>query len=123
MELIFCSFDNKEDEYKEYISNMPWLCVPFDSPTSKLLGRKYKASGIPHLVVVDLKTGKLITSEGTSSVMEDEEGKDFPWRPKTFGEMWPDKILVEKGKDGAEDTLMDSSELKNKNLMLYFSAS
>jgi len=123
MELIFCSFDKKDAEYKEYVSNMPWLCVPFDSPTSQLLGRKYKASGIPHLVVVDLKTGKLITSEGTSCVMEDEEGKEFPWRPKTFKEIWPDKILMEKGKDGAEDTFMNSSELKDKNLMLYFSAS
>jgi nucleoredoxin len=122
MELIFCSLDREEDEYKEYISDMPWLCLPFKAPEAQTMARKYKASGIPHLVVLD-GSGTVITMDGTSSVREDPEGSEFPWKPKSFQEVWPDKILVTKGEGGSDDTFLSSSELKDKHLMLYFSAS
>jgi len=122
MELIFCSLDNSESEYKDYISDMPWLCMPFEAPETKVMASKYKASGIPHLVVLD-GAGKVVTMDGTSEVREDKEGKNFPWKPKPFGEVWPDKILVSKGEGGGEDTFLASSTIKDKYLMLYFSAS
>lgn len=121
MELIFCSLDKSEDEYKEYISNMPWLCMPFEAPESKALAKKYKASGIPHLVVVD-ESGKVITMDGTSEVNEDKDGDNFPWKPKSFSEIWPDEILSKKNQEGKND-MISSSEFKDKYLMLYFSAS
>jgi nucleoredoxin len=122
MELIFCSLDNSEDEYKEYISDMPWVCMPFEAPETKIMATKYKAEGIPHLVVLD-GSGKVITVDGTSQVNEDEEGKNFPWKPKTFAEVWPERILVNKGEGENYDTFLSTSEFKDKYLMLYFSAS
>ena len=123
LELIFCSLDNDEDDYKEYISDMPWLCMPFEAKESQVLASKYKAEGIPHLVILDGE-GNVITMDGTSEVSMDDEGKNFPWKPKSFSELWPDQILVSKGEDeGSDDTLLASSELKDKYLMLYFSAS
>lgn len=122
VELIFCSLDNVEDDYKEYISDMPWFCMPFEAKESKVLASKYKAEGIPHLVVLDGE-GNVITMDGTSEVGDDKEGKNFPWKPKSLSELWPDKILVSKGEgEGSDDTFLASSELKDKYLMLYFSA-
>ena len=77
---------------------------------------KYGASGIPHLVVVDnTPNRKVITSDGVGEVQLDPEGKNFPWRPKSFKEVWPSKYLTKNG-------LVDSTTLENKHLMLYFSA-
>ena len=126
-ELIFCSLDNAENEYNEYTADMPWLCMPFEAKESKILAGKYKAEGIPHLVVVD-GAGEVITMDGTAAVGEDAEGKNFPWKPKSFGELWPDQILVSKGGGGGEgegssDEFLSSDEIKDKYLMLYFSAS
>ena len=87
IELVFCSLDNSEEDYKDYISKMPWLCMPFEAKESKPMASKYHAKGIPHLVVVDGKTGEVITEDGTASLSEDEEGKNFPWQPKSFSEV------------------------------------
>jgi len=122
VELIFCSLDNSEDDYKEYISDMPWLCMPFEAPETKIMAKKYKVAGIPHLVVLD-GSGNVINMDGTSEVMEDEDGKNFPWEPKRFTEIWPEKILMNKGEGQNEDTFLPSSEFKDKYLILYFSAS
>uniref|UniRef100_A0A7S2MU64 Thioredoxin domain-containing protein n=1 Tax=Helicotheca tamesis TaxID=374047 RepID=A0A7S2MU64_9STRA len=114
-ELIFVSFDKSEDQFKEYTSNMPWPCLPFDSDDAKAtLARKYDAGGIPHLVVLD-ENGEVITKEGVDGVSVDEEGEKFPWKPKGLSELWPEKYLTKSG-------LEDSSTLNDKYLMLYFSA-
>lgn len=125
MELVFCSLDREEDEYKEYISDMPWLCMPFKASESQILAQKYKASGIPHLVVLDGE-GNIITLDGTSEVHGDESGVNFPWKQKSFSEILQpaEQFLLSKGEgEGSEDKLLPSSELKDKYLMLYFSAS
>jgi nucleoredoxin len=117
-ELVFVSLDRTESEYNEYVSDMPWKCIPFSVPeqAKQKIAMKYGASGIPHLVVVgDGSDRKLITSEGTQEVQMDPDGANFPWKPKGFSEIWPDKFLT---KDG----LVDSSTLDKKHLMLYFSA-
>lgn len=58
----------------------------------------------------------MITSEGTSEVQLDPQGENFPWKPKSFGELWPSRILTKN------DGLVDSATLRDKHLMLYFSA-
>jgi len=124
IELVFCSLDNSETDYKEYISNMPWLCMLFEAKESKTMAGKYGARGIPHLVVVDGSDGKIITMDGTSEVSDDFEGINFPWKPKSLSEIWPEQIILSKGdEDGSEYKMLDSSEFKDKYLMLYFSAS
>lgn len=101
---------------------MPWLCLPFKADESQKLGAKYKASGIPHLVVLDGE-GKVITMDGTSKVREEENGENFPWVPKSFKELFDiDNVLISKGEGDDADTLLPTSELKDKYLMLYFSA-
>ena len=73
-------------------------------------------SGIPTLVFVNTENGQLITGEGRSIVMEDAEGKEFPWTPKPFLEVIVGK-LINKSK---EEKLWE--ELKGKTIGVYFSA-
>lgn len=115
-ELVFCSLDNDEEEYKEYTSTMPWLCMPFDAPESKVLAGKHDAQGIPHLVVLS-GDGDVITMEGTAEVSEDTDGVDFPWKPQSFKELWTAETVSINMESVAFSTL------KDKHLMLYFSAS
>lgn len=121
VELVFCSLDKSETEYDEYTSNMPWLCMPFEAKESKEMASKYKANGIPHLVIVDGKSGEVITYDGTSEVQEDPDGVKFPWVPKSLKEIWGDEIKILASKQSEGETLYYSS-LKDKYLMLYFSA-
>lgn len=114
-ELVFVSLDRDEDQFNEYTADMPWKCVPFSAPPEmrQKLAMKYKAEGIPHLVVLD-EQRNVITLEGTGEVSVDPEGEKFPWKPKTFSEIWPTQVLTKSG-------LIDSSTLDTKHLMLYFS--
>ena len=68
IEVIFVSSDSVKSEYDAYRSSMPWLSVPF-SNLHKLrikdeLSKKYGVRGIPMLVVLDGKTGEVITLNG-----------------------------------------------------------
>jgi hypothetical protein len=73
--------------------------------------------GIPHLVVVD-KDWSLLCEDAVSEVTEDPDATAFPWRcPSSVIEILPDTYLRS---DGA---YRRTSDLDNKYLMLYFSAS
>lgn len=86
------------------------LCLQAD------LSRKFKVSGIPTLVFVNAENGQLITADGRAIVMEDTEGKDFPWAPKPFQDIIAGKFI---NKDKAESSWDD---VKGKVLGVYFSA-
>jgi len=120
-ELVFCSLDKSETEYNEYTSNMPWLCLPFKAKESETMASKYKAKGIPHLVIVDGISGEVITYDGTSEVQEDPDGIKFPWMPKSLKGILGDEIKILTNNQSEVATL-DYSSLKDKYLMLYFSA-
>mmetsp|Transcript_51088 Transcript_51088/g.61492 ORF Transcript_51088/g.61492 Transcript_51088/m.61492 type:complete len:400 (+) Transcript_51088:125-1324(+) len=121
VELVFCSLDKKATEYEEYTSDMPWLCMPFEAKESNTMATKYKANGIPHLVIVNGVTGEVITFDGTSEVGEDADGLKFPWYPKTLKEIWTPEIQILGVKTSGNKTV-EYSSLKDKYLMLYFSA-
>lgn len=67
------------------------------------LSRKFKVNGIPTLVFVQGKDGHQITSEGRRIVMEDPEGKDFPWTPKPLFELLQGELLTKDGKTTWEE--------------------
>lgn len=119
LEIVFCSLDSDENQYKEYSAKMPWPSMPMGAKETQTMASKYKAEGIPHLVVVDGKTGEVITEDGTSGLREDVEGEKFPWKPKSFGEIWPEQFLAGETSDAE---YVDSSSIKDKHLMIYFSA-
>ncbi|XP_068748190.1 nucleoredoxin-like [Montipora capricornis] len=117
-EIIFVSSDKKEEEYKHYFEEMPWLALPYSDRSRKdHLSQKFKVSGIPTLVLLDGKDGKEITKEGRGMMLDDPKGDNFPWRPKTLNDILKDVKLVshERGEKSFDD-------LKGKFLGLYFSA-
>eukprot|EP00124_Ichthyophonus_hoferi_P005421 Ihof_evm2s781 gene=Ihof_evmTU2s781 len=72
-QIIFCSWDNKKEEFDEYFGTMPWAALPLDATALKDdLAAKYKVTSIPHLVVIG-PNGDLITDNGREAVMSDRE--------------------------------------------------
>mmetsp|Transcript_30300 Transcript_30300/g.34542 ORF Transcript_30300/g.34542 Transcript_30300/m.34542 type:complete len:438 (+) Transcript_30300:38-1351(+) len=125
-EIIYCSLDYDRKNYMEFIKTMPWLCMPFQSPLSRKMAKQYNAKGIPHLVIIDaMKNYRVITVDGVHEVRSDPNGINFPWKPKTFQQIWPNKILTPASSlwsSLASKKTIDSSTLEDKYLMLYFSA-
>ena len=68
IEVIFISSDSVWTQYNHYRSSMPWLSVPFSNLHSlKIkdeLSSKYGVRGIPTLIVLDGKTGEVVTKNG-----------------------------------------------------------
>jgi len=99
-EIIFCSSDKDEEQFKSYHAEMPWLALPYTDE-----GRKRKAglsdlfdvSGIPALIMVNGNDGSVINDSARGRVGADPEGKEFPWHPKPVNEL-------SEGADGINDT-------------------
>lgn len=82
LEVVFVSSDRDEESMKSYFGGMPWKAVPFAARDVKdKLSKKYEVGGIPSLVIVNAKTGALITKEGRSKVYDDK--KNCPWVDET----------------------------------------
>merc|ERR1719326_438491 len=119
MEIVFVSSDRSEDDFKSYFGEQPWLALPYaDRDLKAKLSKKYKVNGIPSLIVVDAQTGATITKDGRGAVMEDADGKDFPWKPPTVWEALGDEFMKPDG----ETVEIDELRGPGKVLGIYFSA-
>jgi nucleoredoxin len=106
--------DKNEAQYTEYTSDMPWYAVPEScKDLTKALAARYKVQGIPHLLVFD-KDGSLLQQDAVSLLMD--HPKEFPWRPKPLDEALPKYVMEQDG------DLVEFSSLKDKHVLLYFSA-
>lgn len=85
-------------------------------PKQNELSKKFKVTGIPTLVLVDAKTGKLITADGRAVVVEDSEGKEFPWTLKKFDEIVAGDLI------NREEETKKWSDVEADVIGLYFSA-
>lgn len=88
-EVIFASNDNNEMSFKQYYGHMPWLAFPFGDDRITDLGEAFGVEGIPTFVLIDPKSGQIITDDGRSAIASDPEGKEFPWIPKSVQELSP----------------------------------
>lgn len=94
------------------------LCVHVSiSILQNRLSQKFKVTGIPTLVFVNAENGSVITTDGRSVVMEDPDGKEFPWTPKPVLELLSGNLL-EKGGDTTWDVVQKSVDYVG----VYFSA-
>lgn len=116
-EIVFVSSDRDEQSFKDYFGEMPWHALEWGSRDKKTtLSKKYKVEGIPTLVLLDADKGTVLSKDGRNVVLEDPEGKDFPWMPKPFSEIIKGKLI---GKEGAE---LQWEDCAGKVIGLYFSA-
>jgi len=68
MKVIFVSSDRDQASFDEYYATMPWLSLPFGAPQKEMLGMTYQVRGIPSFIILNGKTGSLISSDGRSDV-------------------------------------------------------
>ncbi|XP_045602041.1 nucleoredoxin [Procambarus clarkii] len=118
LEVILVSSDTEETTFQDYFSDMPWLALPFTETKRKVrLSRQYRVSGIPSLVLLDSRSGRLLTKAGREMVSSDPEALTFPWRPRPIAELLAATKLVDnQGQEVAYDTVKDAYK------GLYFSA-
>ncbi|XP_071481380.1 nucleoredoxin-like [Diadema antillarum] len=115
LEIVFISSDKDNSSFDEYYSDMPWLALPYDLRTEKnKLSKKFKVSGIPSLVILDSQTGEVVCENGRGEVADDPDAKGFPWKPRSFAEVIPGKLINNKKEE--------VPEVKDKITGLYFSA-
>ncbi|TVU46616.1 hypothetical protein EJB05_06162 [Eragrostis curvula] len=86
-EVVFVSGDQDEEAFNSYFAKMPWLAVPFsDSEGREGLNDRFKVSGIPHLVILNAKTGEVYTEDGVEFVSE-YGVEAYPFTPDRINEL------------------------------------
>ena len=76
--IIFCSFDQSDAEFKDYFKDMPWFAIPHGDPRIQKLSDKYEVKGIPALIILD-SSGNIITKDGRGDVSSKKEGAFDGW--------------------------------------------
>ncbi|XP_048322845.2 probable nucleoredoxin 1 [Ziziphus jujuba] len=133
-EVVFISSDRDDESFKNYLSEMPWLAIPFsDLDTRKRLKELFKVRGIPNLVIFD-ENGHVSTEKGTRIVTE--YGVDaYPFTPERINFLKEQEeaakqnqtlssILVSSSRDyliSNDGKQVPVSELEGKLVGLYFS--
>ncbi len=70
IEIIFVSSDKDEKSFNSYFNTMPWSSLKFQSDAGRRLSQEFGVRGIPTLVILDQKTGKVLTKNGRALVMQ-----------------------------------------------------
>ena len=79
-EIVFISSDKDQAQFDSYFAEMPWLAVPFEqSGLRTQLSNKFEVGGIPTLVLLNAKTGTVITADGRAALSRDPAGENYPW--------------------------------------------
>lgn len=65
---VFVSGDRDEASFTQYWNEMPWLAMPYSTPQRQSLGANYGVRGIPSLVILNGRTGAVISSNGREDV-------------------------------------------------------
>ena len=92
VEIVFISSDKDESSFTEYYNTMPWTSLDYKLRDLKgLLSSAFSVTGIPTLIWVDPKTGRMV-EDGRLSISYGHEY--FPWTPEQ----------MEQGKVALEET-------------------
>ena len=66
-EVVYCSDDNTQQEFKEYTEMMPWKAIPYKDPIVAKAAGEFKVSGIPRLIILK-PDGKKIVDDARADV-------------------------------------------------------
>jgi thiol-disulfide isomerase/thioredoxin len=70
VEVVFLSADHDENSFRQYFKTMPWLAVDYDDDTRELLMSRIKVTGIPRLVVLSTRTGKVVVDNAVGQPLD-----------------------------------------------------
>lgn len=86
-QVVFVSGDQDDEAFNAYFAKMPWLAVPFsDSDGRKDLDDRFNVRGIPHLIILNAKTGEVYTEDGVEYVSE-YGIEAYPFTPERINEL------------------------------------
>jgi len=78
-EIVFISCDFNQQNYKDYLAEMPWLALGFEDPHIKFITEYISGSfGLPTLLLINAK-GELISRDGVKMLLNDPEGEAADW--------------------------------------------
>jgi selenocysteine lyase/cysteine desulfurase/tRNA(Ile)-lysidine synthase TilS/MesJ len=87
LEIVFVSSDETARKCIEYHSEMPFLALPFRERDRKdSLSEEFNVQGIPTLVLLDGKTGKVLNRQGRVAISAPTYMDDFPYVDKEEAE-------------------------------------
>ena len=67
-EIVFMSSDKSEVQFGNYLTEMPWLALPFGQrELVQTLSKMFGVNGIPALILLDGDTGEVISKNGRSA--------------------------------------------------------
>lgn len=95
-EIVWVSYDDKEESFMKGLESMPWLALPFNSKSSEKLARYFELSKYSTLVIIgpDGKTLKFDAEED----IQDFGSMAFPFTPEKFVEL----VAVRKAQEEAQ---------------------
>lgn len=70
VEVVFLSADHDENSFTQYFQSMPWLAVPYEDDAREELMAHIKVTGIPRLVVLDGRTGRIIVDNAVGQPLD-----------------------------------------------------
>uniref|UniRef100_A0A158PP93 Nucleoredoxin (inferred by orthology to a human protein) n=1 Tax=Anisakis simplex TaxID=6269 RepID=A0A158PP93_ANISI len=82
----WCNICRSEESFEQHFSTMPWLAFPFDHHKLTLFTRLYNVNGIPAFLILD-EENNIITRHGRSAMLNDPQGKLFPWGAQPMYEL------------------------------------
>eukprot|EP00980_Cylindrotheca_fusiformis_P013949 scaffold3621_cov114-Cylindrotheca_fusiformis.AAC.14 len=69
-EVVFLSCDHDEDGFKSYFATHPWMAVDFEDDARESIIASIRVSGIPRLVVLSGKSGKIIVDNAVGQPLD-----------------------------------------------------
>ena len=71
VEIVFLSADHNEAGFRQYYtSSMPWLAVDYEEDAREELMGAIRVTGIPRLVVLDGRTGRILESNAVGQPLQ-----------------------------------------------------
>lgn len=118
-EIVFVSSDKTEDDFKGYLSDMPWWGMPFQRRDEKnQLSKYFKVDGIPTFLLLDGLSGKVLNKNGRSIVVADPKGEKFPWKAKKLHDILQGGDYINNN----DEKKTFEKDIKGNVLGVYFSA-
>lgn len=86
-EIVYASLDRNKEEYQQTLSSKhgPWLALGFKDPQVANLQTKFGVHGIPTLLIMNGKDGKVLSREGRRDIQELGQGAWNKWNKERGG--------------------------------------
>ena len=97
-EIVYVSCDKTSEEFTDAMASCPWLTIPLEDGDARQKAlESFSIAGLPSLILLDPKTGEVLTEEGVMGYNKDRSGERFPWpglKKSLFQRMLP--VIIQR---------------------------